>query len=68
MSCTLERLPRQARSQRFAAKLPYLAQLGINAIELMPIGEFPADGTGVMILARCMRHHITMERPIACEH
>ena len=40
-------------------RLPYLAQLGISAIELMPVGDFPGDrnwgydGVAIFAPARC---------------
>jgi maltooligosyltrehalose trehalohydrolase len=42
-----------------ADRLPYLAQLGVNAIELMPVGDFPGnrnwgyDGVAIFAPARC---------------
>ena len=40
-SCTSARSRRRARSTRAIPHLPALAELGVTAIELMPVAEFP---------------------------
>ena len=41
MSCTPGHLPVKAALRAVLVKLPYLSELGVTAVELMPVSEFP---------------------------
>jgi 1,4-alpha-glucan branching enzyme len=42
-------------------RLDYLARLGITAIEIMPVADFPADAAGAMMASFCSRRTPRME-------
>ena len=57
------------REGTFAAailKLPYLRELGITAIELMPIGDFPGTAIGAMTEFQYTRRRACMARRTIC--
>jgi len=43
MTCTSEPSPRPGRSTAVGERLAYLADLGITAVELMPVADFPGQ-------------------------
>jgi maltooligosyltrehalose trehalohydrolase len=55
-------------------RLPYLAQLGVTAIELMPIGDFPGDrnwgydGVAIFAPARCYGTPLDLARLVDAAH
>jgi len=55
-------------------RLPYLAQLGVTAIELMPIGDFPGcrnwgyDGVAIFAPARCYGTPDDLRRLVNAAH
>jgi maltooligosyltrehalose trehalohydrolase len=55
-------------------RLPYLAQLGVNAIELMPVGDFPGDrnwgydGVSIFAPARCYGSPDDLRRLVDTAH
>ena len=66
-SCTSARSRRRGRLPRRRERLPYLAELGVTAIELMPVADFPGErGTGATTASRSSRRRAATAGRTTC--